>query len=170
MFNKKEEKKVERTVFENRVRHAVGGDDWSEENLINFIADMKKDFNLIFGKLHYPADLPAAIDDLKADKDNLARSQEENIRLQRELNKTKEKLLTRKWLSEYTDDELEKEQENRHLAKMIKVHLKPGVQFSLMDTDYVITAVADACCYCWYPGSKAIDLQHEVILRTQNLI
>ncbi len=170
MFNKKEEKKGERTVFENRVRHAVGGDDWSEENLINFISTMKKGFNLVFEKLRYPADLPAAIDDLVADKDNLARLKEENIRLQRELNKTKEKLLTRKWLSEYTDDELEKEQENRHLAKMIQTHIKPGVQFTLMDTEYVITEICGNYCYCWYPGSESIQLDCEVILRAMNLI
>ncbi len=183
MFNPlaRERDNDELQKFERNVRKAAGfsvnknSDGYgSNSGVIDYISTMRKDLQLIFTELGYPIDVSAAIEGIKADKDNLARIQEDNIRLQRELDETKEKLSKRKWLSEYTDDELEKEQEKRHLAKMIQAHLKPGVQFSLMDTEYVITETTIGYggnyCYCWYPGSKSIQLGCEVVLRAMNLI
>lgn len=151
MFNKKEEKKGE---FEDLRYSALMSALASQLGLFAPNNDM------VLKAIHA---LKSEAKQNHKNEDLLRDCEGENRRLQSRLKQEKK-------LIDYTDEELEEEQEKRHLAKMIQAHLKPGVQFSLMDTEYVITEVSGNYCYCWYPGSESIQLGCEVVLRAMNLI
>lgn len=136
------DKEKERSVFEERVREAIGGAEDADDDLIKFISDVYKDLSLINKRLHYPADLPVAIENLQEDSKNFAFTKEQNNRLNKRLNELRDELSKKeKELNEIKGNNKpldllsDKEIEREYLKRK---HLKPGATFKINNVNMVI--------------------------------